>query len=331
VLLPDREHAPRWLRVTHTVGLDLELDEERAVESFGVIRDALADAQGQRYWSLKEHGTEDYVPLAQGIECEFVSVLRVGGRMLAVIDVESTRPALSERYQRAIRRCSFYAASLVEGLRRRAEAERNRALKDGLDGVQYETHIARNILRLLVGNLKSEADLSPTSRGYIEEIRQRLEDGEALVSSFGEPPKPLALGEILAEVQQRAAKIHLPLELEGDLDLRVIGNHSGFIWLFENLISNSRRHARGGQGVRAWLHVERDQGRGRMRYWDNGQDPTAIDRFLDGRSLRQGWSHIQGLCKLYGWEVEPKSEGEGHLLFEFTFNHLGNDRAEVVK
>ena len=331
VLLPDREDEPRWLRVSRTVGLDLQLDEERKVESFGIIRKALADPQGQRYWSLQEHGTEGYVPLAKEIQCEFVAVLRTGNRTLAVIDVESRRPALSERYRRAISRCSFYAASLVEGLRRRSEAERNRALNEGLNGIDYETHNAGNILSLLLDNLKQEAELSPRSQGYMIEIQERLKDGEALVRSFQEPQRSLDLVEILSEVKRRATILHLRLDLEIDHDLRVRGNRSGFIWLFENLISNSRRYAASGDAeVRAWLHAELVHGKGRIQYWDSGEDPTAIERFLSGRSLRRGWSHIQALCKLYRWNVQARPGKTGQLLFEFSFDHLNGGDEEVA-
>ena len=326
VLLPDREHEPRWLRVSRTIGLDLKPNEDREVDSFGVIRDALSDSQGQRYWSREEHGTRGYVPLAEGIHSEFVTVLRMDSRIIAVIDVESTRPALSERYRRAIQRCSFYAASLVEGLRRRAEAERNRALKEGLNGVDIETHNARNILSLLVDNLRQEVTLSAKSQDYIEEIRARLKDGEALVHSFQEPPRSLNLGDILAKIRRRAEILHLRLDLKGETNLIVRGNPSGFIWLFENLISNSLRHARAGSKTRAWMRVESSHGKGRILYWDNGEDPEAITRFLDGRSQRKGWNHINALCQLYGWQVHPRLGKEQQLEFEFTFDYLAGDR-----
>jgi hypothetical protein len=112
VLVPDSEEQPRWLRVAQSRGLDLLPDEERDLESFGVIRRALRDPAGQYYWS-REEGLDDYVALAEGVQCEFVTVMRAAGRVIAVIDVESTRPALSERYRRAIRRCADHAAAEV--------------------------------------------------------------------------------------------------------------------------------------------------------------------------------------------------------------------------
>lgn len=325
VLVPDREEHPRWLRVVLSRGLDLLLDEERDLESFGVIRRALRDPAGQCYWS-REEGLDDYVALAEGIQCEFVTVMRAGSRVIAVIDVESAQPVLSERYRRAIRRCADHAAALIDALRRKGEEERNNVLKHGLRGVEYEAHSALGIFGLLVKSLNQEAKLSADAQGYLEGIGERLSDSEALIKAFQEPPRPISLREVLEKVEQRTTPLGMRLELRGNLDISVYGNRSGFIWLFENLISNSRRHADVGSGVRAYLHVESEAGQGRVLYWDNGRDPEAVERFLDGRSTRRGFKHVQSLCGLYGWNIKPRRGEEDQLVFEFTFSLLEESR-----
>jgi putative methionine-R-sulfoxide reductase with GAF domain len=321
VLVPDSEEQPRWLRAALNRGLNLLPDEGRDLEWFRVIRRALRDPAGQSYWS-REEGLDDYVALAEGVQCEFVTVIRAGGRVIAVIDVESARPALSERYQRAIRRCADHAAALIEALRRRGEEEHNKILKHGLRGVEYEAHSALGIFGLLVTSLKQEAKLSAEAQGHLEGLHERLADSEALLKAFQEPPRLVSLREVLEKVEQRATRLGIRLELRGDLDLLVHGNRSGFIWLFENLISNSGRHARGDTGARAYLNVETEAGKGRVLYWDNGRNPSAVDDFLNGRSTRRGYKHIEGLCDLYGWKVKARRGGENQLEFEFTFSLL---------
>jgi putative methionine-R-sulfoxide reductase with GAF domain len=321
VLVPDREDQPKWLRVILNRGLDLLPDEGRDLESFGVIRRALRASSGQCYWS-REDGLDDYVDLAEGIQCEFVTVMRAGGRVIAVIDVESARPALSERYRRAIRRCADHAAALVEALRRKGGEERNKVLKHALRGVEYEAHSALGIFGLLVESLNQETKLSGEPQLFLGGIGERLADSEALIRAFQDPPRSVNLREVLEKVGRRAVQLGMRLELRGDLDLSVWGNPSGFIWLFENLISNSRRHARVESEVRAFLHVDSEDGRGRVLYWDNGRDPAAVERFLDGRSSRRGFKHIQALCDLYKWKVEPRRGEDDQLVFEFTFSLL---------
>jgi putative methionine-R-sulfoxide reductase with GAF domain len=319
VFKPDREENPQRLQVTRNRGLDLNLGDERRIEPGGLIARALQDPTGMSYWSQHEHGLDGHAPLDRGIMSEFVTVVLASRRVIAILDIASRRPALSERHRRLARRCADLAGSLIEGLRLRGKEEREKALELALQGVGYAAHLARGVLGLLRGNLNTEAQLSEESKTYYDAIQERLEASEQLIESFQQPSRPLKLSEIIARVRSRAMELALPLDVMGEFDVTVVGNLVGFDWLFDNLLSNSKRHVDGKDKAHAYLLVQGDKQHGKLTYWDNGHDPTAIERFLSGKTKRKGWRHVKALCRLYGWQVEPKSGSHGELAFEFSF------------
>jgi putative methionine-R-sulfoxide reductase with GAF domain len=298
------EGGMQRLRVAINRGLDLVVDEERDLESLGVIKRAVLSPKGQEYWSI-DQGLEGYVPLAEGIESEFVTVMRFGQRTIGLIDVESPMPLISERFQRAIQRFADHAAAMVHGLQERGALERRSILRF----VRHEAHNLKNWAWLLQGNVRDgDTQKAIADAGYVQ---NRLRDMEGLVQGFLEPPRPVRLQRVLKEVEHLANQMKVTLTCTGTPDLIVSGNVVGLGWLFENMLLNTSKH-RDKKSPQAWLEVEETDGRGCLRYWDDGQAP-------EDAAERQGLESMRALCREYGWEFERGRHADGGMLYTCKF------------
>lgn len=314
------------LRVVVNRGLTrLKVDQRLDLAALGVIRRACLSSHGQCFWSSDE-GEEGYVSLSEGIRSEFATVLRIGERVIAVLDVESAQQVISERYGRVIQRLCDYGAALIYGLEKNSEAERKKEQETVLRAMTHEVHNATGMFGLLMRDLASRPALKEVDRNLGLAIQERLSAMNRLVVGYMSPPQRVRLAEVIHDIQKIARQLGVDLELNGDFDAEVLGTRIGFGWLFENLILNTRKHGEWKEVNRAWLVGEIVPGGGVIRYWDDRQGPPSL--ILNGRTDRQGFSLIQALCKQYGWEVDLDQHPNGSLRYEFRFTPLDGEPEE---
>jgi hypothetical protein len=262
---------------------------------------------------------EDYVALGENIRSEFVSAMKFGDRIIAVLDVESAQQVISERYGRAIGRLCDYGAALIYGLEKNSEVERKKEQETVLEAMKHEVHNATGMFGLLVRDLESRTGLKDADRNLGDAIQGRLRSMNRLVVGFLSPPRTVQMKEVVHGIQDIAQQLGVALVLEGNFDFEVMGTKVGFTWLFENLVLNTRKHGEWKESNTAWLVAPEP---GLIRYWDDRQAPPSLITHLNGRTDRQGLKLIKALCGRYGWAVEVSQHPNGSIQYEFRFEPL---------
>jgi putative methionine-R-sulfoxide reductase with GAF domain len=325
VLVPAADSVSvEMLRVAANKGLDLKVNEERSLSSFGVIREALASPRGENYWRRSLNGIGSYVELAPDTMSEFAVVLRSEDRVIAVINVESSRPSISERYRRGLRKMVEHAAVILDSLRRKGEIEHREGAEMILRAAGIEAHSLKNLAGGLIPALiELGPQLPPSKMKLAQGLLRRTGHLETTLRGLfriGSVP----FSAVVALAEKQAEELGVNLECQGRFGFSVHGSKNGLAYIFENLLLNTWKHGKSLARLQATIAVEIAGTDGVLRYWDNVPVPGLNDANLAlfmSQGKGQGLGIITALCKRYDWSVMPLRRGEG-LEFKFTFNCL---------
>jgi GAF domain-containing protein len=334
VLVPPAEGDPQSLEVVASRGLDVKPGQRLALESLGVIKEAMMGETDYAYWSVEE-GMTGYVDLAKGINSEYVKVLRVQGEVLAVLNLESSLVAISERYQRAVDRLADYVIALLSGMIQKSKEEQQIGRQMGIDlslqALGHEIHAAKGTFESLLREFGSEPQFERSDILRLgDAIRDRLSNVKRLMVSFLETSRQVNLRvEIFDYLVDYADRIGVKLDVVGEsVTVMASGTAPGFRWLFENLVLNTKKHyltsgelSAAASKIEAFVCIGRNASHTQISYWDSGVAPDNADRLLNDESgtNRQGIRDIQNLCKRYDWDVSTRRHEGGGLCFDFAF------------
>jgi len=323
VLMPvGSQQSPGTMKVVASRGLLVEKGQHISIEQLGVIRRAWQSKEGFCYWS-EEQGTEEYTQIAaeKDIRSEYARVLEVAGRVVAVLDIESSSVAISERFKRAIERLTEYAAALLYGLQEKGRAERQEGVNAALVAVEHEMHNAAGMFGILLSEVRRRTDaLSPRMITLSRGIRTRFGMARTIMKSFLESATRVKLDDILAASEQFAQQVGVDLTMQELMpQVEVLGSETGYKWLFENLLLNSKQHGPDTPDKKAWISMRQDDQHIVLEYWDNGQAPDGLETFLERNFKRRGVKHIKMLCHRYNWHIAVAKHENGSLLYRFNF------------
>ena len=283
------------------------------VSDLGIIRRAYLSQEGEYYWTRGSGQDDLYKDIVDRgkhpdaeICSEFAWVLRSGGVPIAVLDVQSTRVAITERYRDYIKRLSSYVVSMMHFRTVQQDKERREAL-------DVSAHTTLGHFHMAVDFLAERGDPAEILK-HFREVGERLKaDYKTIKELVNNEPSVVQPASVF---QEFLAKSQVPGRVVGgDLVFKVHGAKTHVRRIFDNLITNTFKHVHG-RARKCWGRFESEGDFGTIEYWDNGEAPKDLD---DVRySKRSGVQHIHTLCDHLKWEPEvTRNEETGGLMWRF--------------
>lgn len=335
VLKPSGDH---YLEVIATRGLKfLKLGERRAVHDFGTVRRALApQAQNGVYhqYGPDDRATEVVRLTDTPMQSNFAIAIRFQGEVFGLLNIESERRLITERYRRAITRAADRVASVLRGLK----AARLEILEIALSEVDVELHTTIGTLQLILQKHwrdigQSDAvpgDLRARALRHAEKINRLLEAVRHAHSVPRTLSGPIASFDLLRALEPLSdtsdpnglfgVRMTVSLPVAG---VNVRGREDGCRQIVRNLILNTAQHATAADGhVEGFVTLRREdapdvkgEAHWLLTYWDTGQAPPSLA--LEAGAGR-GIPHIKRIAAHYGWHATYRVHPEnGSLQWEF--------------
>jgi hypothetical protein len=314
-----------FLRVVASRTIKFKRGETVRLDALGIIRKAWEKrgATIDFYWARDRDPEDTYKDIIDrkreggrhkdvNIQSELAMQLRFDSDLIAILDVESTKKAITERYQRIIHRACDYAAVLLRGM----QLSRHSILDDIYD----RAHEGKNDSFVLAQKLKLAAPHLLLDVKDIEKSFEKLEDLAKLKAVT--QMSPVKLHDQVEKIRKLAERKEVTLDVTGTPERCVLGTDSKVESILKNLVHNTRFHSLR-QVHKAWLTFTVEGNRCRMEYWDNfGGVHKEVDTaaFLDGKEGHSGVRHISRNATEMGWSVEVKRhprEKSYHYIFLF--------------
>jgi putative methionine-R-sulfoxide reductase with GAF domain len=313
------------LMVVANRGLDrIQVGQSLRLDDLGVIKKALRENRDQ-YWTYLDSDTQHSPLTTAKIRSEYVKLLKVRGKLTAVLNIESELIAISERHRRAIDRLITYAAAFQSGVQESRESE----LHFARTLLRSTFHTLSKRLETLLVNL-GDSKVDPKFLGRLRLICEQTRQFEKYSQAYAADKRLLLLSTMLRDAKEFASGLDLHLRVDRYSEtLGVYASEIGVSFIMQNLLLNTHGHALGPSRI---AHVELSQPsldeRCTLSYWDHGPAPDNAVEIFEVNASGNGIKIIKEMCQLMDWTYSSSRHPDGGLLVKFGFWPVVGDSLE---